>query len=115
MGLFAGTKWDVPVRCDRCEKLESECTCPPLVEQKVWLDPGKQTARVTLEKRKKGKMVSVIKGLLAKDNDLPQLLTKLKNSCGAGGTIDNDELEIQGDHVTKIQSILKEMGYRVAK
>ncbi len=115
MGLFAGTKWDVPSRCDRCEKLESECTCPPLKEQKTLLDPSKQTARVMLEKRKKGKLVSVVRGLLAKDNDLPSLLTKLKNSCGAGGTIDNDTLEIQGDHVSKIQSILKEMGYRIGK
>ncbi|MFO0940367.1 MAG: translation initiation factor [Pirellulales bacterium] len=113
MGLFAGTKWDVPSHCDRCEKLESDCTCPPLEAPK--LEPGKQTARATLEKRKKGKMVSVIRGLAAKDNDLPALLTKLKNSCGAGGTIDGDELEIQGDHVAKIQKILKEIGYRVGK
>ena len=115
MGLFAGTKWDVPNRCERCEKLESECTCPPLEEQKVWLDPSKQTARVMLEKRKKGKVVSVVRGLLAKDNDLQSLLTKLKNSCGAGGTIDSDSLEIQGDHVSKILSILKEIGYRIGK
>lgn len=115
MGLFAGTKWDIPGRCERCEKLESECNCPPLEEQKVWLDPSKQTARVMLEKRKKGKLVSVVRGLLSKDNDLPSLLTKLKNSCGAGGTIDNDSLEIQGDHVSKIQSILKEFGYRISK
>ena len=113
MGLFAGTKWDVPAHCDRCEKLESECTCPPLEAPK--LEPSKQTARVALEKRKKGKMVSVIRGLTAKDNDLPALLTKLKNSCGAGGTIDEDLVEIQGDHVARIQSLLKEMGYKIGK
>lgn len=115
MGLFAGTKWDLPAHCERCEKLESECTCPPIVEEKVWLDPSKQTARVFLEKRKKGKMVSVIKGLKPNETDLQALLTKLKNSCGAGGTINEEELEIQGDHLTRLQGLLKEMGYKVGK
>lgn len=115
MGLFAGTQWEIPNRCERCEKLEGECTCPPMKEHKSTIDPSKQTAKVTLEKRKKGKLVSVVRGLAQSDNDLPSLLTKLKNSCGAGGCIDSDQLEIQGDHVAKIKSMLQELGYRIGK
>lgn len=111
MGLFAGTKWDVPAHCDRCGALDSECKCPPPAPVRV--PPEKQTARLAVEKRKKGKMVTVVSGLAAADNDLPELLTRLKTACGAGGTLQEDSLEIQGEHLERIRSLLAEIGYRV--
>ena len=66
---------------------------------------------LSLERRKKGKVVTVVRGLLASDNDLSSLLTHLKNYCGAGGTVDADELEIQGDQLEKVKRKLGEMGY----
>ena len=50
--------------------------------------------------------MTVIRGLAAADNDLPVLLTQLKNACGAGGTIDGDLIEIQGDQIDRIQKAL---------
>ena len=66
-----------------------------------------------MEKRRKGKVVTVVRGLPAAGNDLPALLTQLKSQCGAGGTIDGDNLEIQGDHTDRIRLLLVEIGYRV--
>jgi translation initiation factor 1 len=75
--------------------------------------PAKQTARLAIEKRRKGKVVTIISGLTAYDNDLPALLKRLKNQCGAGGTLEGETLEIQGDHLKRLCTLLGEMGYRV--
>lgn len=112
MRLFEGTQFDIPPRCERCEKLESECQCPPLPDPPpARVPPSKQTAKIQKEKRKKGKVVTVIRGL--DEHDLPDLLVKLKNACGAGGTIKEVTIEIQGDHDERIAKLLTEIGYRV--
>ena len=111
MRLFEGTQWDRPPRCERCGELEEVCTCPP--PPKVLTPPEKQTARLAVEKRKKGKVVTVVRGLPADENDLPGLLGQLKAACGAGGTLKDDELEIQGDHLERLRCLLAEIGFRV--
>lgn len=58
-------------------------------------------------------MVTVIRGLPEAGNDLPALLTKLKSRCGTGGTLQEGELELQGDQRTRVAELLKELGYRV--
>jgi translation initiation factor 1 len=113
MRLFAGTKYDQPPKCDRCGNLETECLCSPPAA--LWIPPASQTARLSLEKRKKGKVVTVIRGLNATGNDLPALLTRLKSQCGAGGAIQEDCLEVQGDHAERISATLTEMGYQVRR
>lgn len=112
MRLFEGTAWDTgPPKCDRCGKLESECSCPPIASPRV--PPAKQTARVQLERRKAGREVTVVRGLAPDDNDLPALLTQLKNACGAGGTIKDDTLELQGDQVQRVKQVLTSLEYKV--
>ena len=111
MRLFEGTEFDIPPRCDRCQELEEACVCPP--EPPPRIDPAKQTAKVRLEKRKRGKMVTLVTGLPAVGNDLPGLLTELKTACGAGGTLKEETLEIQGSHVARVSDSLAASGYRV--
>lgn len=111
--LFAGTPFDRPPTCERCGNLVPECRCPPPAVEKSLTPPGKQTATLRTEKRAKGKLVTVVRGLAAADNDLPALLARLKSACGAGGTIDGDVIEIQGDHLTRLKTLLGEAGYRV--
>lgn len=111
MRLFEGTEFDRLPRCERCDRLEAECQCPP--PEPVRIPPEKQTARLAIESRKNGKRVTVIRGLSAAGNDLPGLLTRLKNSCGAGGTLAGDDIEIQGEHLDRLRSLLQAIGYRV--
>ena len=111
MRLFAGTPFDRPPQCDRCGQLDAECACPPPAPRR--LAPERQTARLAVEKRTKGKLVTVIRGLTAENNDLPELLSKLKSICGAGGTVKDDELEIQGSHLDRLKEALLKLGYRV--
>jgi translation initiation factor 1 len=51
--------------------------------------------------------------LTAWENDLPELLTRLKSQCGAGGTLKDDCLEIQGAHLDRVRAALAELGYRL--
>lgn len=110
MRLFEGTPFDRPPRCEHCDRLEEECICPPPETPRT--PPEKQTARLSREKRKRGKQVTLIRDLCDEADHLHNLLTTLKNHCGAGGTIDEGTLEIQGDQVEKVREKLKQLGYR---
>ncbi len=61
---------------------------------------------------KGGKTVTVIKGLNLDLSEAKSLLKKLKSSCGTGGTIKEDVLELQGDQVSVLLEILRKEGYR---
>ncbi len=57
--------------------------------------------------------MTVIRGLEPEENDLPDLLKRLKNVCGAGGTISEDGIEVQGAHLERTRQELQKIGYRV--
>ena len=108
--LFSGTQWDQPPKCDRCGELIEACQCPPEAPPKI--PPEQQTARLAVQKRQKGKMVTVVRGLPAEGNDLPALLVELKNACASGGTLKDDTLEVQGSHLERVRKVLEKLGYR---
>jgi translation initiation factor 1 len=114
MGLFAGTQWDIPAHCDRCGKLESDCQCVP--EQPQRKPPSQQTLGVRTEKRKAGRVVTIVSGF---EEGFPvqnqQLLTELKNVCGAGGTQEDGEMILQGDQKIRVTRHLEQLGYRVKR
>jgi translation initiation factor 1 len=111
--IFSGTKWDRPPMCDRCGQPESECACPPLPPPApVRLAPETQTARLKIEKRAKGKVVTVVANLDPQGNDLPALAATLKAKCGAGGTVKDGAIELQGDHLAAAERALQAIGYK---
>ena len=57
--------------------------------------------------------MTTIRGLPPEENELPDLLTQLKDSCGAGGTLKEDRIELQGDHRLRVRELLTRIGYRV--
>lgn len=111
MRLFEGTPFDRPPRCEKCDQLEEECICPP--DPPFRIPPEQQTARLSIEKRKKGKRVTVIRGLPAEGNDLPELLKQIKDRCGAGGALKDEDLEIQGEQLDRVRETLQQMGFKV--
>ncbi len=77
------------------------------------LPPNQQNLRVeTSRSGRKGKTVTIIRGFQAKPETLTDLLKKLKTLCGAGGTVKENEIEVQGDHKQKIVQFLVQLGYR---
>ena len=113
--LFAGTPWDRPPTCERCGQPEAECTCPPPSVEPVRLPPGSQTARLRKKKRPRGKVATVVGGLDPSGTDLLGLAARLKEICGAGGTIKDAVIELQGDHLDKVESALKSLGYKTRR
>ena len=110
--LFAGTPWDRPPTCERCGRPEAECVCPPVVVEPVRLAPESQTARLRVEKRARGKVVTVVSGLEPDGNDLPALASTLKTRCGSGGTLKDGAIELQGDRLDAARDALRSLGYK---
>lgn len=115
MRLFEGTQWDVPPKCERCDALMENCKCEPLPgPQEPTIPPEKQRLKIRVEKRKKGKVVTVISGLrFSSSDEQKNLLTEMKNFCGAGGKIADDLVEIQGDHADRLKQFLSQKRYKV--
>ena len=77
------------------------------------LPPAQQNVRVQASRKgRKGKTVTVISGFQLKPETLELLLKQLKTQCGAGGTIKDNNIEIQGDLTQKIVQILIQLGYK---
>ncbi len=58
-----------------------------------------------------GKGATVITGLPLNAVELEELAGKLKRSCGAGGAVRGDRIEIQGEHRDKLVAELAKLGY----
>ena len=64
------------------------------------------------KKGKKGKTVTLIKGLGAEDEILlKELLKKIKVFCGTGGTLIDRNIQLQGDMVSKSIEFLRKEGF----
>jgi translation initiation factor 1 len=114
--LFAGTPWDRPPSCRRCGRPEAECSCPPApAAEPVRLGPASQTARLRVEKRPKGKVVTVVGSLDPAGNNLGALAAHLKGRCGTGGTVKDDRIELQGDHRDAAEAALAALGYKTRR
>lgn len=54
------------------------------------------------KKGKKGKTITLIKGLAIKnEREIKELLKKMKVFCGTGGTVIGEDIQLQGDMVNK--------------
>jgi translation initiation factor 1 len=76
--------------------------------------PDRVVARLRIEKAgRRGKTVTVVEGLPRNREFLRALAAELKRACGSGGTVDEDRVEIQGDHRDKLRELLREKGWVV--
>jgi len=66
-------------------------------------------------KGRKGKGVSLITGLAMSESDLKDLAKELKTACGAGGTVKDGVIEIQGDHRDLLVAELQRRGLDAKK
>lgn len=80
------------------------------------LPPSKQDLRVMLDrKQRRGKEVTLVTGFRGDEDDLKALGRELKSNCGAGGTVKDGEILVQGDFRDKILGILLDKGYKAKK
>ncbi|WP_334061384.1 stress response translation initiation inhibitor YciH [Alteromonas genovensis] len=64
-------------------------------------------------KGRKGKGVSLIKGLDMPPADLKKLGSELKKKCGCGGAVKDGVIEVQTDDREKLRLLLEEKNYKV--
>lgn len=84
---------------------------PPKSEQSTL---GKKIARLSIERKGRGgKTVTLVGGLHGTPDNIADLASQLKKSCGTGGTVKDGILEIQGDHRATLTVKLKSLGYEV--
>ena len=82
------------------------------VEKTVTASDG--FAKVRREtKGRKGKGVITISGLGLDDKALKELAKKLKKTCGTGGSVVGEAIEIQGDKREEIKLVLEKNGFKV--
>jgi translation initiation factor 1 len=81
--------------CPTCRLPIADCTC----KSAKALPSSDGIVRVSLEtKGRRGKGVTVIKGVPLDAAALIDLGKQLKAACGSGGTVKEGVIEIQGDH-----------------
>jgi translation initiation factor 1 len=116
--------------CPKCGWPEADCHCSSQMNNTSEAPvPAKITARLGIEKRGAGKIVTVIDGLPANRDFLETLARELKKSCGSGGKVRglisgggqtpqtqiprSPSVEIQGDHRDRLREMLQRKGWVV--
>jgi translation initiation factor 1 len=73
-----------------------------------------KSARVSLDTRgRKGKTVTVVTGLHHNPQTLEDIARVLKQHCGAGGTVKDGVIEIQGDNRARVTEKLRALNYLI--
>ena len=94
------------IEFDNQEKKSDETSKLDTVSKKSKINISKQ------KKGKKGKTVTLIRGLGTEDEiSLKQLLKKIKVFCGTGGTLIDRNIQLQGDMVSKSIEFLRKEGF----
>ena len=92
--------------CEVCGLPKEICVCEDIAREQ-------QKINIAVDKRRYGKMMTIIDGINPNELDINALISNLKSICACGGTIKDGKIELQGDHRTKVKETLEKMGFMV--
>jgi len=96
--------------CPACGKPLADCACQANAKA---VPRGDGNVRVSLQtKGRGGKAVTLVKGVALDDAALAALGKQLRSACGAGGTVKDGVIEVQGDHRELLLAALVKLGHR---
>lgn len=84
----------------------------PVAEDKAAPFPEAAPGRVRLRlaRRASDRVVTLISGLPGPPEAIARLLRELKGACGAGGTLKQGVIELQGDQRATVEAALRRRG-----
>jgi predicted translation initiation factor SUI1 len=100
---------------------ESEKLTKEAAQKNAKRKPGEtqrdgEPVRVYIDRKKRrGKSVTIVEGLRISSEMRDKLGKELKQLVSAGGTIYDDTIELQGEHVDKVTKYLTELAFKVKK
>jgi translation initiation factor 1 len=98
--------------CPQCRHPVAACQCKAAPRHAA----GDGVVRVSREtKGRGGKAVTLVRGVPLEPDALAALGKQLRNACGAGGTLKDGVLEVQGDHVERVMQLLQQQGWTVKR
>ena len=89
--------------CPKCGLPTPACVCEQIMK-------SSQRIRVTTDRKRYGKIVTVIKGFDS-SIDVKKVAKDMKNVLACGGTAKDDIIELQGDHTKRAKNILIKLGF----
>ncbi len=91
--------------CPTCGLPKELCMCETI---------AKETQKIIVkgEKKKFGKVYTVITGMDEKEINVKEITKTLKSKLACGGTNKLGYIELQGDHRHHVKKILVEMGFK---
>ena len=99
--------------CPGCGWPANDCKCSKKrgVDQSV---PGRIVAKLRMEKKGRGgKTVTVVYDLPQNEAFLKELAQELKRTCGTGGAVAENTIELQGDLRDRVREYLGKKGWQV--
>lgn len=98
--------------CPGCARALAQCSCraaaPP--------PEGDGIVRVSRQTQGRGgKAVTLVRGVPLGAAALAVLGKQLRSACGAGGTVKDGAIEVQGEHVDRVIELLRQRGYTVKR
>lgn len=93
--------------CPQCRRPLAECRCRAATARTA----GDGVVRVSRETQgRAGKAVTLVRGVPLEGEALAALGKRLRAACGAGGTLKDGVLEVQGDHRDRVLALLQGEG-----
>ena len=91
--------------CATCGLPKELCVCENIARE------GQQIT-IKLEKRRFGKVSTIIEGLDEKTINLKDVASKLKSYLACGGTAKEGKIELQGSHLERTMAELIKLGFK---